>query len=93
VKRILVFLGVVLLLAAIAAAIIPMWVATAGIELSGHGAAAVLLTVLFSFAVGGGLMFLIFYSARKGYDDSAHLGARRPAQRNAQEDGASLRSD
>jgi hypothetical protein len=90
VNRILVVLGVVLLLAAIAAAIIPMWVATAGIGLSGHGAAAVLLTVLFSFAVGGGLMFLIFHSARKGYDESAHLGARQPAQRNAQGDGGPL---
>lgn len=74
-NRILAIVGVVLLLTAIAAAIIPMWVATSGFGLSGHGAAAVLLTVLFSFAVGGGLMFLIFYSARKGYDDSAHLGA------------------
>ena len=30
--------------------------------------------VIGCFVVGGGLMFLIFYSARKGYDDAVHHG-------------------
>jgi hypothetical protein len=44
--------------------------------LSPAGYGAVALMVVFCFAVGGGLMFLIFYSARKGYDDAAHRARR-----------------
>lgn len=32
--------------------------------------------VLFSLLIGGGLMALMFYSARHGYDDSADGGSR-----------------
>ncbi len=74
-KKLALILGVVVFLAVIAAAIVPMWVATSGMELSGAGAAAILFMILGCFAVGGGLMFLVFYSARRGYDDDAHLGA------------------
>jgi hypothetical protein len=34
-----------------------------------HGWIALTLGTLISLAVGGGLMALLFYSARKGYDD------------------------
>ena len=37
----------------------------------------IVLMVIGCFAVGGGLMFLIFYSARKGYDDAVHHGGGR----------------
>jgi hypothetical protein len=69
--------GVVLLLAAIAAAIVPMWMMTAGMTLSRHGYAALFLMIFFSFAVAGGLMFLVFYSARTGVDDAAHQSIPR----------------
>jgi hypothetical protein len=52
-----------------------MWIATSGMSMSGSGYAAVFLMIVFCFAIGGGLMFLIFYSARKGYDDAVHRGA------------------
>ncbi len=74
-KKLALTLGTILFLAIIAAAIVPMWVATSGLELSGAAAAAILFKILGCFAVGGGLMFLVFYSARRGYDDEAHLGA------------------
>jgi hypothetical protein len=76
--RALVIGGVALVLALIAAAIVPMWMMSAGMSLSGHGYVALFLTIFFSFAVGGGLMFLIFYSARHGFDDAAHHGAGAP---------------
>ena len=38
--------------------------------------ALIVLMIIGCFAVGGGLMFLIFYSARKGYDDAVHHGVR-----------------
>jgi hypothetical protein len=65
-KKLALIAGVALFLGIIVAAIVPMWVATAGMGLSGGGYAAVFLMIVFCFAVGGGLMFLIFYSARKG---------------------------
>jgi hypothetical protein len=46
-------------------------------DLPAAGVGAVVLMIIGCFGVGGGLMFLIFFSARKGYDDAAHHGARR----------------
>jgi hypothetical protein len=43
--------------------------------MSGSGYAAVFLMIVSCFAIGGALMFLIFYSARKGYDEAVHRGA------------------
>jgi hypothetical protein len=77
-KKLALILGAVLFLAVIAAAIVPMWVATSGLELGGAALAAIVFMIVGCFAVGGGLMFLVFYSARRGYDDDAHLGAGRP---------------
>jgi hypothetical protein len=71
-----VIIGAVLLVGVMVAAIVPMWVATAGMGMSSAGYSAVVLMIVFCFAVGGGLMFLIFYSARQGYDDAAYRRAR-----------------
>ncbi len=73
-KRTFIIVGVGAVLAIILAAIVPMWVLTAHVELSGYAVALVVSMVLGCFAVGGGLMFLIFYSARHGYDDAVHHG-------------------
>lgn len=35
-----------------------------------HGALALGLGILFTVLIGGGLMALVFYSARKGHDDA-----------------------
>lgn len=52
--------------------------------MSGHGWAAMALGILFTLGLGGGLMALVFYSARRGYDDAAASGdehdERRPGQ-------------
>jgi hypothetical protein len=69
-KRIAVIAGAVALVVVIVAAIVPMWVMTADLEFSGFALGMIVLMVLGCFAVGGGLMFLIFYSARMGYDDA-----------------------
>lgn len=80
-KKIAVIVGAALLVGLIAALIIPMWVATAGVGLSGSGNAAIVLMVIFCFGIGGGLMFLVFYSARKGYDDAVDQGATSKTDR------------
>jgi len=42
-----------------------------------YGYVAIAGGVLFSLAVGGGLMALVFYSSRHGYDDEANRTERR----------------
>ncbi len=44
-----------------------------------HGWIALFLGTFLSLAVGGGLMALVFYSARKGYDDRIEI-ERHPDQ-------------
>jgi hypothetical protein len=46
--------------------------------MSVHGWIALGLGTFLSLAVGGGLMALVFYSARKGYDDRIEVDTRDP---------------
>lgn len=48
-----------------------MWRLGDDVELSVHGWIAMGLAFVLTGALGGGLMWLAFYSARKGYDDEA----------------------
>jgi hypothetical protein len=45
------------------------WQQTSGVEMSGHGYAAMILGIVFTILVGCGLMGLMFYSSRHGYDE------------------------
>jgi heme/copper-type cytochrome/quinol oxidase subunit 2 len=47
------------------------WVATADAPMSIHGYIAMTLGVVFSLVVGCGLMALVFYSSRHGYDEES----------------------
>lgn len=40
-------------------------------EMSGHGYMAMTLGIILSLGIGCGLMALVFYSNRKGYDERA----------------------
>jgi hypothetical protein len=42
----------------------------ADVTISPHGMLALILGGLGTLALGGGLMFLVFYSNRRGYDDA-----------------------
>jgi hypothetical protein len=68
-KRYAVIAGAIVLVALIAALIVPMWVMTAGVSLPPTAFRFIAPMIIGCFGVGGGLMFLVFYSARKGYDD------------------------
>ena len=46
-----------------------MWFDIDDTEISIHGIIALVLGVVFSLGIGGGLMFLVFYSSRHGHDD------------------------
>lgn len=48
------------------------WREMGEVEISGHGMIALVLGATFSFLVGAGLMALVFFSNRRGYDEEAH---------------------
>jgi len=46
-----------------------VWFGMGEVAISWHGVAAMVLGVVLSFVVGAGLMALVFYSSRNGFDD------------------------
>lgn len=46
-----------------------VWMSLGAVDLGANGVIAMVLGIVFSLLVGGGLMALVFYSARHGYDD------------------------
>ncbi len=72
--RIVMAFIVVALMALLAASVFyayGIWTALGAADLPGWIYAAMFGGVLFSLLVGGGLMGLVFYSSRAGYDDDA----------------------
>ncbi|MEM7225003.1 MAG: hypothetical protein AAF495_18640 [Pseudomonadota bacterium] len=63
-----VLMGLLVASAGVAAFI---WHQLGDVELSGHGIAALILGTLFSLGLGVGLMGLVFYSSRHGFDEQA----------------------
>jgi hypothetical protein len=64
-----------IVMAALAAALVFTaggWARAEGIQMSVIGVTALVLGGLLTFALGAGLMALLYYSARKGYDDGVH---------------------
>jgi hypothetical protein len=61
----------------VALALLAVWFGIVGwnhesdVQMSGHGYAALTIGVVASLVVGIGLMTLVFYSSRRGYDDEA----------------------
>ena len=58
-----------MLLAFAASLAFDAWVSLDNIEMSTHGYIAMWLGIMFSLALGFGLMGLRFYSSRHGYDE------------------------
>ncbi|MGI9499685.1 MAG: hypothetical protein ACR2P3_06585 [Geminicoccaceae bacterium] len=46
-----------------------VWTELSDVEMSRHGWTALILGTVFTFLVGAGLMALVFFSHRRGYDD------------------------
>ncbi|MEO3430263.1 hypothetical protein AAFN88_15495 [Pelagibius sp. CAU 1746] len=53
-----------------------LWWSLGDVDISLHGLLALTLGSVLSLALGGGLMFLVFYSNRRGHDDAHHRGPR-----------------
>jgi hypothetical protein len=66
---------IIVLLGLLLAAVLVMlwaWREMGEVEISGHGLIALALGAVASLIVGAGLMGLVFFSHRRGYDDRAH---------------------
>jgi hypothetical protein len=48
------------------------WQQLGDVEMSTHGLVALALGAVATFALGAGLMALVFFSNRRGYDERAH---------------------
>jgi hypothetical protein len=70
-KTILVIVSLLTLLGITVGWSIWAWRQTAGVEMSIHGYVAMVLGIFFTLLVGCGLMALMFYSSRHGYDEGA----------------------
>ena len=73
-------LGLLALLALLAASLYyayGLWVAVDAPDMPAELYVAMVLGVLFSIVVGSGLMALVFYSSRRGYDERASGGDHR----------------
>jgi hypothetical protein len=46
-----------------------VWTSVGSVAISGHGYVAMVLMIVVTVALGCGLMALVFYSNRKGYDE------------------------
>ena len=54
------------------------WQEIGDVEMSWHGVIALSLGVAVTILLGGGLMALVFFSSRHGYDERAHQGDDKP---------------
>ena len=71
------------LLGATAGVMVWAWQEMGEVEISRHGLIALGLGALATFALGAGLMALVFFSSRRGYDDQAYRpdNPRQPPDR------------
>lgn len=70
-SRLVLAVAGILCVAALLALGVYTWQSLGPVEMSSSGYVALVLGVLGTVALGGGLMTLLFYSNRRGYDDEA----------------------
>jgi len=68
-RTVLLILALAVLLAVALAAAAYMWWSLSEVAIGIHGLIALVLGALLSLVLGGGLMALVFYSHRHGFDD------------------------
>lgn len=92
-KSTLLFLTLGGLLAAAVAVALYTWDQMSGVTMSAHGVVALVLGVVVSLGLGVGLMVLVFYSNRKGYDRIDGGAPDRAEDEAASRDDAETRSN
>ena len=75
----IIVLALVVALLACAGAAYWAWQEVGAVEIGTHGWIALSLGAVLTFLVGAGLMALMFFSERRGYDERAHEADRSHA--------------
>jgi len=76
-RILLLLLALAMLLAGAVYVSFTMWTTVGGgTGMDGVGVTALIMGAIGSLVVGGGLMALMFFSSRRGYDDAADLKSR-----------------
>jgi len=76
-KNVLIVGFLVLFLCAVLGWAIYAWIGVGDVQMSVHGYIAMTLGIVFSLLVGFGLMGLVFYSHRHGYDEPIDFSKKR----------------
>lgn len=84
--RFLVIASLLGFLVAVVVFVVLSWQQMGVVQMSGHGITALIAGVVLSLVVGGGLMALVFLSARRGYDDAADRRSSRSSRHSEQDD-------
>jgi hypothetical protein len=71
-RKLIVFVPLFALLAVSLWFVASAWLHFSGVDIPLYGYIAIVGGVLLSLGLGGGLMALVFYSDRHGYDDDAN---------------------
>jgi hypothetical protein len=79
-RKYLIILPLVALLAGAAYFAASFWQRIEGPPMPVEGVVAMWLGIVFSLVVGCGLMALVFYSSRQGYDDAVGQATQEPDQ-------------
>ncbi len=77
-RRIVAICAVSLLSAGVAIAVLRYWLSDANVEIGAHGYIAIGLGVGFTVLLAFGLMSLVYFSARRGYDEAADQPPSQP---------------
>ena len=80
-KIILLIIFLIILMAGSMYVAYEIWISISDVEISLHGKIAMAFGITFTFLLGTGLMFLVFYSSRKGYDRENNLTETSTYQR------------
>ena len=68
-RRALLVLALVALMAGSTVFAVVLWARLDGVDMSTHGYVALAIGAVVASVLGGGLMALVFFSSRRGYDD------------------------
>ncbi|HEV7276981.1 MAG TPA: hypothetical protein VGN80_11895 [Devosiaceae bacterium] len=71
-------IGTVVVAALLAVAGFFVWPMLSALSASEGGLAPAIVMIVGCFVLGGALMFLLFFSARRGHDEAVYRGGRDP---------------
>lgn len=82
-RRFEIAIAIIVIAALLAVAGTFVWPMLSALSRSEGGLAPAIVMIVGCFALGGALMFLLFFSARRGHDEAVYRGDRDPSDDSA----------